>query len=168
MSHCSNITIEFDQYIPIKLIFGDRGPWIEPSAYWRSGNLDTELIEIGIGSEHGILRKITIVLIQKIGFHLNDYSKINCKSGIPIFRKINYDRNFLFDENGPLEMFVGKDKVQVLFSHNKITSGLVCDRVTCLFDKDDNFCGFEVADITDAEMSILKENFIDRLNQNQS
>jgi len=167
IENCTSIIVEFDPYIAINVIFGDNSYWIERTAYWRTGNFINELIEIGIGNELGIIREITLVGIKNISNHSIELQEIILQHGIPVFEKINYNKNLIFDENGPLEMFVGNDKVQVLFSHNKITSGLVCDRVICLFDKDNNFCGFEVADVTDAEMSILKENFIDGLNQNQ-
>jgi len=166
VASCPLISIEFDSYIAIKVIFGENPNWIERTAYWRTGNFIDELIEIGVGNELGVIRKITIVGIKEIYQNNFNSHTTPLRKGIPVFERINYNKNLIFDEKGPLEMFVGNDKVQVFFSHNKISSGLVCDRVTCLFDKDNNFCGFEVAKITEKEMGILKENFIDRLNQN--
>jgi len=163
IDNCSSIIIEFDSYIAVKIIFGTDIYWIDPIAYWRSGDFTNQLVEVGVSEKIGVIRKITIVDIKKIILENKSFPRIQLKQGIPVFDSLNYDKNLLFDEIGPLEMFVGKEKLQVLFSHNKIIFGLVCDRVICLFDKDNNFCGFEVSNITDKEMNTLKENFINRL-----
>lgn len=163
---CIPIIVKFDPYIAVKIIFGLDIYWIDSIAYWRSGDFRNQLIEVGVSEDIGVIRKITLVDIKKIILEDKIFPEIQLKLGIPVFEKLDYDKNLLFDEIGPLEMFIGEDKLQVLFSHNKITSGLVCNRVICLFDKDRNFCGFEVSGITEEEMNILKENFINRLHAN--
>ncbi|TET06843.1 hypothetical protein E3J79_00590 [Candidatus Dependentiae bacterium] len=166
ITDCLPVAVELDPYVAININFGSWDPSLEPTAYWRAGDLEKQFIEIGVAENKGIIRSITLVLIKKIILEDKIFPEIQLKLGIPVFEKLDYDKNRLFDEVGHLEMFVGKDKLQVFFSHNKITSGLVCDRVICLFDKDNNFCGFEVSDITEKEMNILKENFINRLHAN--
>jgi len=162
ITDCVPIAVEFDPYIAVNVNFGTWDLSLEKTIYWRTGDLKKELIEIGISENKRIIRSITIVLIKKINIEEKKFAAVQLKQGIPIFDKINYDKNHLFDEVGPLEMFIGKEKLQVLFSHNEITLGLACDRVTCLFDKDNNFCGFQVANLTDKELNTLKENFIVR------
>ena len=163
IDNCLPIITEFDPYVPVKIIFGTDIYWADQIAYWRSGNFEDQLIEVGVSQTSGVIRKITLVATKKINIEEKNFAAVQLKQGIPIFDKINYDKNHLFDEVGPLEMFIGKEKLQVLFSHNEITLGLTCDRVMCLFDKDNNFCGFEVTNITEKESKVLKENFITRL-----
>jgi len=154
--------VEFDPYIALKVTFGIKNYLTENTAYWRTGDFENQFIEIGVSEEQGTLRSITLVLIKQINLEIKDLPEIQLTPGIPAFEKINYDKNLLFDEIGSLEMRVGKNKLQVFFSDNSIVSGFVCNRVTCLFDKEGIFCGFEVADITQDERMILEENFINR------
>lgn len=162
LSSCIPIAVEFDPYTAININFGSWDPWLEATAYWRTGDLKEQLIEIGIATEKAIIRSITLVLIKKIIIKDKIFPKIHLETGIPVFEKLNYDKNLLFDEVGPIEMYVGTDKLQVLFSLNTITLGLVCDRVICLFDNNKNFCGFEVNNITSEEKAVLEENFVQR------
>ncbi len=152
----------FDEYIPVNIVFGDCRNSVIRTAYWFLRDKGA-ILEVGVESNRGILRSITLVDIKKVFLESKNFQEILLKKGVPVFEKVNYDENFFYDEKGNLEMYVGKDKIQILFSLNKITSGLTCGRITCLFDQDKNFCGVQVSQMSSQEMEILKTNFIDRL-----
>ncbi len=160
---CSPIIVEFDPYIAVKIIFGESAYWLEPTIYWRTGDIKNQLIEIGIGKESDTIKEITLVDIKKITQKSFVFPGIQLTLGIPVFEKNPPTESRVVDEKGPLEMFIDSDKLQIIFSNNKITSGLRCERVTCLFDQNKNFCGIQVSEISSQEMEILKTNFIDRL-----
>ena len=48
--------IEFDIYVPIKIRVGHWDMSKDHTLYWRTGDFEKSLIEIGLGSETGILR----------------------------------------------------------------------------------------------------------------
>lgn len=107
--------VEFDPYIALKLVFCPRYHSIERTAYWRSGDFQNQYIEIGVSEEQGVLRKITLELIKQISLEIRVLPEIKLVPGVPAFEKLNYDKHLFFDEVVPLKMFVGKDKLQVLF-----------------------------------------------------
>lgn len=155
-------TVEFDPYIPIKITFGSWDVSLEGTGYWITGDSEQQYIEIGAAEERGVIRSITLVLIKEINLEIKTFPDVRLVPGIPIFKALKYDKNFLVKEDGPIEMFVGKDKLQIFFSRNTVFLGLISDRAVCFFDEDHLFCGFEVSDITHHERQILEENFINR------
>jgi len=157
------IKVTIDEYIPLKVIFGEWNSSLEPTVYWQSGDLKKNLIEVGFGEKKGVIRFITLVLIKNI---TKNKMKISCDKyslGIPVFERNFFDKSFLLEEKGQLEMIMDGDNIYILLSGSEIDSKIICDRVTFFLNKDKFFCGFEVSNITDKEMNTLKENFINRL-----
>ena len=61
-----NISIEYDLYIPINIKFGIWNVLLEPTIYWRTGDLKKSLIEIGFGKIKNEIRSITLVICDKV------------------------------------------------------------------------------------------------------
>ncbi len=57
-----NVFVEYDLYIPIDIKIGERDNVSESILYWRIGDFETTLVEIGIEKNNKEIRSITLVL----------------------------------------------------------------------------------------------------------
>jgi len=48
ITDCLPVAVEFDPYVAIDINFGSWDPCLEPTAYWRTGKIEKQLIEIGV------------------------------------------------------------------------------------------------------------------------
>lgn len=58
--------IEYDLYIPINIKFGNQSDINAPIFYWRTGDFQESLIEVGIGKEEKEIRTITLTICNNI------------------------------------------------------------------------------------------------------
>lgn len=147
------VNIEFDMYIPINIEFDMWDISLEPTKYWRTGDLKKSLIEIGIGSKKGIIRSITLTQVSNI----HDDNQISISNEIPVTRGIpvleieNNDENIFTDEFRNFDVFINNDKLYILFSHNEIVEVIKNDRLSFGLDKNNVICVIEVDKLTPDE-----------------
>ena len=55
-------SVEFDVYVPLKIRLEYKKNPNDYNNYWRTGDFERSLIEIGLGSETGILRSFTLTV----------------------------------------------------------------------------------------------------------
>lgn len=48
--------IEFDQYVPLNIEFGEKNTMEDSLMYWRTGSLTDTLMEVGIGKKSNICK----------------------------------------------------------------------------------------------------------------
>ncbi len=155
----TNIKIEIDYYIPIKVIFGDREK-NEPSIFWRTGNLKNSLIEIGVGKISGNINSIKLVLAPKaiIKSPVQRFDIENEQIGLPAFEiSLEWQNNYTLDEVEDFEIYIINNSLIITFASNKIKSKVVNDRVVFCFDKEKQLCSIEIKDFGIDEMNNLKE-----------
>lgn len=114
-----SVNIEYDVYTPINIEFGSWNIIKEPTIYWRTGDFKKSLIEIGIGKYTGNIRSITLTLSEKVHkmYSLNlDMKNIALIKGVPNFQVEEYKEKTYIDKNNELNVYIGIDKVLILFS----------------------------------------------------
>jgi len=152
------INILIDEYIPLKIVFGDYAQSVEPTIYWYTGDFKKNYIEIGFGKENGIIRSITLLIINDIK---KDEVKIDCDRfviGLPVFERITFDESSLYvKEEGPLKMIIDNNNVYIFISENKICSKIICGQISFFLDADNYFCGFVVESLSDKEIRGIED-----------
>lgn len=155
-----SINIEYDLYTPINIEFGSWNISKEPTIYWRTGDFKKSLIEIGIGKYTGSLRSITLTLSENVhkmeNFKL-DNKNINVIKGVPNFQVEEHNDKTYIDEKGKLDVYIGLDKVLILFSENDTVSVLQNDTVGFALDKDEVVCGIIISGVLEHEKKTLED-----------
>lgn len=153
--------IEFDDYIPINIEFGKWNISIEPTIYWRTGDFNNTLIEVGVGSEKGILRSITLILAKHINIieHNDELNPNNLMEGIPIIKIEGGLKNTYTDQKGKLDLLLYNNKIKIVFSNTDVKSCIKSDRVCFGIDENDFISYIEIVDISEYERNKLLEFF---------
>lgn len=120
------ITFEFDKYIPCSMYFKDK---LMSDFYWRAGNGDTSLIEIGILNS-GILNSITVVSISDGNFFKREDFYISEKmveKGLPVFNTLewmgksdDYKNIFLDNFSSDFIFIVGLNYIEIVFGMEEV------------------------------------------------
>ena len=155
-----SVNIEYDIYTPINIEFGTWNISKEPTIYWRTGDFKKSLIEIGIGKYTGNIRSITLTLSENVHKMENlnlDMKNITLINGIPNFQVEKYVDKTYIDEKSKLNVYIGIDKVFILFSENDTVSIVQNDNVGFALDKDKMVCGVLVSGMLKHEKNMLEE-----------
>lgn len=155
-----SVNIEYDIYTPINIEFGTWNISKEPTIYWRTGDFKKSLIEIGIGKYTGNIRSITLTLSENVHKMENlnlDMKNITLIKGIPNFQVEKYVDKTYIDEKSKLNVYIGIDKVFILFSENDTVSIVQNDNVGFALDKDKMVCGVLVSGMLKHEKNMLEE-----------
>ncbi|CQR57004.1 hypothetical protein [Paenibacillus riograndensis] len=160
--------LEIDPYIPIKIRWGKWNEILDPTIYWRTGDFKKSLIEIGISSESGLIRTVTVVHSDKI---ISDSTGINwpdiVQEGTPIFKVSNWPENGRLDENGAFEIWLSKTEVNLVLSKNTIVKKVISGRVCFGLDSCSNVCLVSVCTLSDEEEMQVKDTLEYMIRQNQ-
>ncbi|MBD3231432.1 hypothetical protein GF322_02100 [Candidatus Dependentiae bacterium] len=159
ISDTVNIYVKSDPYIPIDIDFGFWDPSIDPTLYWRTGDLKKTLIEIGIGKKRGEIRSITLVLFPKYKIGITEKilnNKIE-ENGLPLLETKKWDADTHLDEVGNFDIYLGKNNITITFASNEVESQIINDRIVFYFDKNKQLCSIEIKDFSLAEINNLKE-----------
>lgn len=150
--------IEFDVYTPINIEFGSWNISKEPTIYWRTGDFKKSLMEIGVGKNTGDIRSITLTLSDNV-YKIDNLNTKNLKviEGIPVIKVDKFMNETYVDEKGELKVYIGSNKVYILFSENEIESIVQNDSVGFGLDSNEMICSIVVKDIGENEKIILEE-----------
>ena len=150
-----------DYYVPISIEVGEQNNFInEDTIYWRTGDIEKSLLEIGIGEKSGILRSITLTAIENVSSKQVDLSRIQVKTGTPVFRidsmecKTIYDYIHLFEV--PLESSVISIVLDDISSCELV---IKLDRVKLGITNRGELCIIQIERLTDVEYRELKDSF---------
>ena len=151
--------LEIDQYIPINLEFGKRDIAKDPTVYWRIGDFEKNLLEVGIGSENHDLRSITLVLCDK--FDNQELPLLNAKfeeSGCPVF-SCEFDKELhRVDERRMISVFVGQNSVSVFFSEEDIEMCITNYKVEFFLNDRREWIGLRINDISADKIQMILQN----------
>ena len=119
-------TVQVDDYIPLSIEWDERN-FLIPRVYFRTGNLDTEMLEIGIESDSGKLSSITLVSIEKITFIPQTLQQNQpCQKGFPVFSlPQSWKEQRYIDAPEPLTLTVWQDVVELSFPKEKVSTHYV-------------------------------------------
>lgn len=152
--------IEYDVYTPINIEFGTWNISKEPTIYWRTGDFKKSLIEIGVGKYTGNIRSITLTLCENV--YETEESNFDMKNvtlikGMPNFDVEKFNNETYVDEKGKLNVYIGNDKVLILFSDNEVVSILQNANVGFAIDTNEIVCGIIVSDVVEHDKKIIED-----------
>lgn len=153
------VHIEYDIYTPVTVEFGTWNILKESTIYWRTGNFTKSLIEIGIGKDTGDLRSITLTLIEKVQElkYLNfDMENVPMNKGLPKCQIKQYSGETYIDEPGMLDVYIGNDKVLILFSNKKPKSIIQNDKLGFILDANNIVFGIVICSMSECEKKVLQ------------
>ncbi|WP_078577826.1 hypothetical protein [Salipaludibacillus agaradhaerens] len=155
-----SVNIEYDVYTPINIEFGNWNISKEPTIYWRTGDFKKSLIEIGVGKYTGNIRSITLTLSENV-HHMEtldcNMKNITLINGTPNFQIEEFNDKTYIDENGELNVYIGRDKVFISFSESETVSVVQNDNVGFALDENNMVCGVIVSGMLEPDINILEE-----------
>ncbi len=115
----ADVNIEFGEYVPFKFQFADTGSI--PHCYWRAGDMDSSLIEVGINIDTGAITGVTVLLCGNIRREFPNLSGADRScDGVPIIAIDGWPENRYLDETLPFTVFADASRVLILFSESSI------------------------------------------------
>lgn len=162
-------SIEIDQYIPLKIRWGLWTHLNEEIIFWRTGNLNTSMLEIGISSKSGIISSLTVICADRI--FLNNKDTVLFKNklkeyGTPIFNIHSWPKSKTIDDPGFFEIQYYNNEVNLCISTNKVVKNIISGRVCFGLDSDFNLCFIKITQLSDKENYQIKDTL--RYMKNQS
>jgi len=151
--------VEIDYYIPFEVkVVESSGSHKENIAYWRTGDIERSLIEIGIGLNTGILRSITLVAF-KTAFINNYYLEHKeIEEGTPVFDVNIIPQNGIYDYISDFQIYLGdKDITVVINESNKCEKIIRLDRLDIGVDKENFMTHISINNINSDEYSELRD-----------
>lgn len=151
--------VEIDYYVPFIVDVKEQNFTNENSIYWRTGNFDTSLLEIGIGEKSGILQNITLTMVNQVYTNGINYEALETRSGIPIF-DISLIKNKIFDYFSEYYVSLAVDNVTVAITpKNRVKTIINMGRVDMGFGFENELIFIKVNKLSDREYKDLKESF---------
>ena len=101
-----------DAYIPLWLRCSKS---TEVPIYWRTGNFDTSLLEIGLDSEKGMICAITLTSIDPDRFVVEEtpIRAVSSVFGMPIFDIIEWKDDLFKEEYLPFSVVIGRNSLTI-------------------------------------------------------
>ncbi len=159
ISDITNVKIEFDFYIPVKIKFGDwehRGT----SVYWSARGINGSIFDIGIGEISKTIYTITMVSAPKvISRKSEEHKKAKTEQqGNPAFNIDCWQKNLYYlEEPCEFEFCIENNDIVITFAHNDIELTVTNDRVVFCFNKNNFLCSVRIKDMTSAEKAEMEE-----------
>ncbi len=124
--------INIDPYIPINITWGKWNEIEEGTHYFRLGDFKKSLLEIGIGSNTGIIRSVTLVESNKVFLNdvNNEYNLSNIEQGIPVFELSQFAGKGIADIKCNIEVRLFNNNLLLTFrDDDKAEKCIYSDRV---------------------------------------
>ncbi|MCW6076132.1 hypothetical protein LAV44_12525 [Clostridium sporogenes] len=152
------VKFEFDIYVPINIKFGSCDISEDQTIYWRTGDFNKSLIEIGIGEKEGDIRSITLTLAQNL-YKLNNFenSNSNIIEGMPKIKLDNLVNKTYNDEKGDINVYVDRNNIYILFSKNEVSSFIKNYNVEFGLDNDGMINMIIIRNVKNSEKKILEQ-----------
>lgn len=147
-----------DDYIPISF----RCPAVSsvPSVWWRTGNMKSSLIEIGISNEHKAIYDVTIVCLREVSRRHDSHIDLGggpseLVPGLPLVdvsRFENFESIVRVDEPNELISYVERDSLFVWFGETVPVSRFYSvDRISFGTNARDEICVIKVDSLAPME-----------------
>ncbi len=157
-SSASLETIESDEFIPITINWGS--PSTGNVVYWRTGDNQRSLLEIGIDAHMSVVCSLTLVLTPSIFEKQTLDVQISSPQsfGLPICDLNRWGSSMYFDDLHSFEVSNSKNGLLIdLQSQTPVESFLIAGRTRFGINKQAGLCLIEIVALPDAVMSTLKE-----------
>lgn len=129
--------------------------------YWRTGDLEYGMLEVGIASDTGAIRKINTVSIDKLSL---DSIKIllpePAESGTPVFDTANWPENGLKDDPGKFEVHCSDGEAALIVSDHPMSKQIISGSVCFGLDRDSNVCAIVIKNLTQNEFDGIKDTLL--------
>ncbi len=151
--------VDIDYYVPFTISLKTEKLYA-PKVCWRIGNFKNSLMEISIDEKTGVLREITLTLVNKA--YLVDTTLENAdivKSGTPVFQLEGNIKNGLCNKELDFNVYLSMKFIMVDFSKGEHPIKFIeLDRVRFCFDKDRKLISVIIKDLSVDEYNELKES----------
>lgn len=153
--------VDIDYYVPVSAYFEDSYNLInEGIVYWRTGDIERSLIEIGIGSNTGVLKKITLTVIKNV---ILSGVVVNCNKvevGVPVFDVSIIPQKGIYDYINDFQVYLGEDTITAIIGKiDKCGKMIRIGRVDIGVDYDDYLTHVSINGLSADEYKELKESF---------
>ncbi len=151
--------VEIDFYVPFSVEIGDSFNFKKENiVYWRTGDIERSLIEIGIGSNTGILRRITLTSFKKASVKNVALKDIEIEEGTPVFDAGIIPKKGIFDFISDFEVYLGKDSIIAMIEKvDKCRKIIRMDRVDIGIDNQNNITHIAINNLDFKEYNELKD-----------
>lgn len=157
IKEAKDVFVEYDLYIPINIKLGKRNNVSESILYWRIGDFDKALVEIGIERNSKEIYSITLVICDKVYESEKIYNSFHSMMiGCPMLVLNNLEEKTFIDESKPVEVYFEKNNVYVLFSKNDAKVCIINGNIEFLVDAENNWVGICIKDIAEESLNILR------------
>lgn len=168
LSQTISENIETDEYIPLKVRWGNCNIAGEPTIYWRTGDLKKSLLEIGIASKTGLIRSLTIVLSDMIFLNGTRFDRqVPIENGTPTFNVNQWLNTNKVDDPGLFEIHYCDSEVNLILSRNEIMKKVVSGRICFGLDCNSSVCLINISRLTEDESIQIKDTLTFMTSQNQ-
>ena len=152
------VIINYDTYIPIDIKFGVWDLEQELTQYWRTGDFQHSLIEIGFGEHQKELRSVTLIMCN----HVSQPQTAFAQSGIimrgcPIVTLENPYPDMYINEKGFLSVQLFENSLSILFDTIQPNSIIKNNEVEFLLNNENKCMGLRVQNIDTYNMNILRD-----------
>jgi hypothetical protein len=155
--------INIDIYIPLNIKWNTNLQLGESNLYWRSGDLKTSLIEIGLEPNNGVINSITLSLVSDIdlkeSFPDDIGENIPIQKGLPAFKISDWPKNGYKNDIKAFKVCLNNNGQLYIFFCNtyKLSSKIISGRVNFGFDEQEYLCFFGINNLSNIEIKQLKD-----------
>lgn len=152
---CEELETELGDYVPFKFqCHKNRGLPI----YWRTGDLESTLLEVEINSSNGQVVGASLLLagVVKKGLPALQFPE-NSHAGLPIVCTSNWSDDRFWDEIKPFDVFIDESRLLVMLSNNTAGKILVAGNVTFGICTDGSLSWMLVSDLDPNRLAELAE-----------
>lgn len=154
------VLVSYDVYIPIDIKFGVWDTEQELTQYWRYGDFEHSLIEVGFGEETKELRSVTLVMCHNVSCIPANFPPLEqLLTGCPKVSLTNLGTNSYVDEKGFLSVRLHEKSLSILFDIAQPTSVIQNKEVEFLLNDSNKCIGLRIQNIDSHQMGILKDAF---------
>lgn len=154
-----NVSIKYDLYIPIDIEFGKRNNVSESVLYWRVGDFEKTLVEIGVERNSKEICSITLVICDKVYEPESVYNSFhNTMIGCPMIVMSNLEERTYIDESRSVAVYFEKNDVYILFDKTDVKVCIINGNIEFLVDAENNWVGICIKDITQESLEILRHS----------
>ncbi|ENQ3107218.1 hypothetical protein ACEOWJ_003289 [Bacillus cereus] len=148
--------IEIDYYVPFSVEIGEQKTYVENKVYWRTGNIQNSLLEIGLGEKTGTLRSITLTAVNQSKLEEMPLQEIKVIEGNPIF-DISMINGNIFDYKAEFNVYLGENDITILLGSVDKTKTIVeINRVEMGFNSEEELQFIKIKELVKEEYSELK------------
>lgn len=161
INEISEIKVEFDYYIPFKLIYYNSEKNMQQKKYYNLGDNKYSLLEIGVNSLSHKINSIALIAIkkEKIATKNFDLNINEICNGTPICL-IEYNNQYPEDIISDLKLYLDYDSLYLQIDRLIPVKHIQNKRVFIGLDCDSKIASICIKDITCDEMKMLKGSLL--------